>query len=140
MTPPPRHPVLAVTALCCAFLLSGCGGTGNAAESDRESPARPQSLRNIADAIGCTARINVEAEELTQGGCTTERGTYRMVTFAADSGQRAWLTESEAYGGKYLIGKRWVVVAQSLESLDELRGKIGGTIEAAAGHNGMASH
>ncbi|GAA3073911.1 hypothetical protein GCM10020254_17150 [Streptomyces goshikiensis] len=64
---------------------------------------------------------------------------YRMLTFAADKGQRAWLDESQNYGGTYLVGDRWVVVAASPDALAPLRKRIGGTVESGTSHGG-ASH
>ncbi|MDJ0340960.1 hypothetical protein QMK19_08980 [Streptomyces sp. H10-C2] len=59
-----------------------------------------------------------------------------MLTFAADTGQKSWLTEAQMYGGIYLVGKRWVVTAQSQEALQGLRAVLGGTIETGADHTG----
>ncbi|MEU3463945.1 hypothetical protein ABZ721_28840 [Streptomyces sp. NPDC006733] len=86
--------------------------------------------------LGCTPVIGVVAAELRQGSCRTDQGEFRMLTFAADAGQRAWLTEAQAYGGIYLVGSRWVVTAQTREALTELRATLGGTIQAGAAHGG----
>ncbi|WKX68863.1 hypothetical protein [Streptomyces sp. XD-27] len=154
----------ACAALCAAALLGACGGGGTAGDgatgsrtsvtrtagsgaagsgaADRTRPpaAAPESVRDIAAAIGCTADVYVDADELRQAGCRTERGEFRMVTFAADSGQRAWLSEARAYGGTYLVGKRWVVTARPVKPLAALRAELGGTIEAGADHHDHGGH
>ncbi|MFD3546589.1 hypothetical protein ACFWUW_13450 [Streptomyces sp. NPDC058655] len=79
--------------------------------------------------------MSVDAEELRQGGCETDRGPYRMATFAADQGLRSWLTEAQTYGGLYLVGDRWVVTAQSADALGVLRGRLGGSLESGATHS-----
>ncbi|WP_431046414.1 hypothetical protein ACQUSR_31405 [Streptomyces sp. P1-3] len=141
--PRPGRLLSPVAALCAAALLGGCGGGGTAgggvagggtADRTRPPAAAPESVRDIAAAIGCTADVYVDAEELRQAGCRTERGEFRMVTFAADSGQRAWLSEARAYGGTYLVGKRWVVTARPVKPLAALRDELGGTIEAGQHH------
>ncbi|WP_277436791.1 hypothetical protein [Streptomyces sp. SPB162] len=102
------------------------------------APAGPASIQQIAAVLGCKAEIGVVATELRQGSCKTDQGEFRMLTFAADSGQRAWLTEAQAYGGIYLVGTRWIVTAQSREALTGLRATLGGTIQAPehGGHGG----
>ncbi|MCZ4123725.1 hypothetical protein [Streptomyces sp. H39-S7] len=100
------------------------------------APAGPASIQQIAAVLGCKAEIGVVATELRQGSCRTDQGEFRMLTFAADTGQRDWLTEAQAYGGIYLVGTRWVVTAQSREALTGLRATLGGTIQAGTQHGG----
>ncbi|MFJ6793037.1 hypothetical protein [Streptomyces sp. NPDC091268] len=123
---------------CAAVLLASlwCGGcaAGHAAERAPAAAAPAASLSEIAAALGCTAEITVEAQELTEGACGTGPEAYRMATFAAGSGQRAWLAESRPYGGTYLVGDRWVVTAASAQALAPLRDRLGGTIETGASH------
>ncbi|MEV7506593.1 MULTISPECIES: hypothetical protein [unclassified Streptomyces] len=146
----------AAAMVCAAALLCvGCSGaaattapeTGSAAPSASPSAAGSgtppatapgTSLEAIASAIGCTAQVNVEAEELREGGCQAGQAAYRMVTFAAAGGLRSWLDEARAYGGVYLVGDRWVVTTQSKEALEALRGRIGGTVEAGDTHGAPA--
>ncbi|MGW6984586.1 hypothetical protein ACWGE1_34910 [Streptomyces sp. NPDC054932] len=151
-----RPSLPAVAAACAAALLCvGCtaqaqadhtpaGASRTAAEADGTAaptaPAAPgTSLEQIATAIGCTAEVNVEAEELRQGGCEAGQVVYRMITFTAEPGLRAWLTEARMYGGTYLVGDRWVVTAQKEEALNTLRGKLGGSLEAGDTHGGGGS-
>ncbi|MEU6313022.1 hypothetical protein [Streptomyces sp. NPDC047014] len=141
-------------AVCAAALLcGGCSGaaaeprpaqasvagSASAAASAAPSEAAPPgtSIEAIATAIGCTPQINVEAEELREGGCQNGPVAYRMLTFAAQGGLRAWLDEARAYGGAYLVGDRWVVTAPK-EALEPLRGKIGGSVETGDTHGAPA--
>ncbi|MCZ4101207.1 hypothetical protein [Streptomyces sp. H39-C1] len=134
-----------VVAALCVVLLSGCTGNAHTKSTAAAVPttvpavAGPASIQQIAAVLGCKAEISVVATELRQGSCRTGQGEFRMLTFAAETGQRDWLTEAQAYGGIYLVGTRWIVTAQSQEALKGLRATLGGTIQAApehAGHGG----
>lgn len=114
------------------------GAKETAAESAKGAAAAgpATSIEQIATAIGCTAEVNVEAEELRQGGCEAGQVIYRMVTFAAEQGLKSWLTEARMYGGIYLVGDRWVVTAQTEEALTTLRGRLGGDLQTGDTHGG----
>ncbi|MFG2977485.1 hypothetical protein ACGFYY_31420 [Streptomyces sp. NPDC048331] len=135
-----RPSLPALAAVCVAALL--CGGCSSkaaaqhtSAEASQTAPAAPgTSLEQIATAIGCTPEVNVEAEELRQGGCQAGEVVYRMVTFSAEKGLRSWLTEARMYGGLYLVGDRWVVTAPKEDALTALRGRIGGSLETGDTH------
>ncbi|MFD5885647.1 hypothetical protein ACFWHQ_06605 [Streptomyces sp. NPDC060334] len=162
-----RHLVPCVAVLIASMMCGGCAGQGKAragvtdahpagastaaASSTPTAPpsatpatpapsstARPASLDQIAAALDCRPEITVDAEELKEGACGTGKEGFRMATFAADQGQRAWLDESRVYGGVYLVGERWVVTAASAEALAPLRERLGGTVETGSGHG--ASH
>ncbi|MFD4871337.1 hypothetical protein [Streptomyces sp. NPDC058412] len=134
---------LCVTALLCG----GCGAgqsaahrTSTAAQQASTAP-RGTSIEEIATAIGCTAEVSVEADELRQGGCETgPGGPYRMVTFAAEQGLRSWLTEARMYGGLYLVGDRWVVTAGTEDALAVVRDRLGGSVEKGDTHGGPSEH
>lgn len=135
----PRAIALAVAAVCALLPTVGCAGSPAAHDARaraRESRAPSASIEDIAAAVGCTAQVDVQAEELREGGCQTAQGAYRMVTFAADEGLRSWLTEARMYGGTYLVGSRWVVTAPSADALTALRGRIGGALETGSAHDG----
>ncbi|MFD7785826.1 hypothetical protein ACFV4Q_22440 [Streptomyces nojiriensis] len=143
-----RPSLPAVAAVCLTALL--CGGCSSKAAAQHTSAAAPSpsataataaaapgtSLEQIATAIGCSAEVNVEVEELRQGGCQAGQAVYRMVTFTTEQGLRAWLTEARMYGGVYLVGDRWVVTTPSEESLTALRGRLGGSLETGDTHGG----
>ncbi|MFE9633591.1 hypothetical protein [Streptomyces sp. NPDC006463] len=155
----PHRPLLralapACAALCAVLLAGGCGGSRAAQDAHgahgahgaahaapgKETGAQSapsSSIEDIAAAVGCTAHVDIQADELREGGCETGQGAYRMATFAADQGQRSWLDEARMYGGTYLVGSRWVVTGPSEEALTALRGHIGGTVETGAAHDGQ---
>ncbi|MFI5979484.1 hypothetical protein ACIBEA_01265 [Streptomyces sp. NPDC051555] len=143
--------VLAATALSLSLLCAACGAPtahggsaaheGSSAPVVRAAPAAPagsgsRTIQELAAALGCTAEVTVEADELREGACGAGKEGYRMATFTADAGQAAWLAESQAYGGTYLVGERWVVTAASPEALAPAREHLGGTIRSGAAHTG----
>ncbi|MFI8387004.1 hypothetical protein [Streptomyces sp. NPDC085540] len=137
-----RTSLTAVAAVCVtALLCGGCSSKAAAQHTSAEAPATAAaapgtSLEQIATAIGCTAEVNVEVEELRQGGCQAGQVVYRMATFTAEQGLRSWLTEAQMYGGLYLVGDRWVVTAPTEEALTTLRGRLGGSLETGDTHGG----
>ncbi|MFE7185255.1 hypothetical protein [Streptomyces erythrochromogenes] len=140
--PAPRiRPSLAAAAAACVTVLLCAGCAGHAATPvAAEAAATPgTTIEQIATAIGCTPEVSVEADELRQGGCGTGQGAYRMATFAAQKGLRAWLDEARAYGGVYLVGDRWVVTTQSADALNALRERLGGSVETGTSHGAPSS-
>ncbi|MEU4729020.1 hypothetical protein [Streptomyces sp. NPDC023588] len=125
-----RTSLPAAVAVCAAALL--CGGCAGA----RAEEPPGTSIEEIAAALGCTAEVSVDADELRQGGCGTGEGAYRIVTFADDRGLRSWLTEARMYGGTYLVGDRWVVTAGTEQALTPLRDRLGGAVETGSQHDG----
>ncbi|WP_371656658.1 MULTISPECIES: hypothetical protein [unclassified Streptomyces] len=122
---------VAVGAVLCA---AGCGtgeGPGPGA-----GPARAD-IAAAASAIGCAPHTTLDADELREATCTKSGTRYRVTAFATSAGREAWLEESRAYGGSYLVGARWVVVARPESALSTLREKLGGELEAAAQHAHM---
>ncbi|MEU9037489.1 hypothetical protein AB0D45_21670 [Streptomyces sp. NPDC048352] len=144
----------AAAALCGALLAGGCGAerpahggasahgaqgahaAHGAPAGDGSSPAKTATVEELAAALGCSAEVSMQADELRQGACATGQGAYRMTTFAAEQGLRSWLAETRVYGGVYLVGDRWVVTAQSADALTALRERLGGTLENGSGHAG----
>ncbi|WP_406349729.1 hypothetical protein [Streptomyces sp. NBC_01597] len=86
----------------------------------------------IAGLTGCKARIRVEAAELRQGVCHTKTSDYLITTFPEARFQQVWLESAAMYGGKYLVGSRWVVSAEP-KTLETFRLRLGGTIEQLGG-------
>ncbi|MEV4475317.1 hypothetical protein [Nonomuraea sp. NPDC049504] len=94
-----------------------------------------RSMKKLKASAGCPkARLQIDADELKQTACQTKRGRYTIATFAADKGKRDWLDYAQAYGGTYLVGDRWTVVAEPA-LLEGLRKKVGGKIETGARHH-----
>lgn len=88
----------------------------------------PAKVEVIAGLTGCTAKIRIEADELRQGVCHTAQADYLITTFPEEQYKESWLESAGIYGGKYLVGSRWVVSAQP-KLLEQFRPKLGGTIQ-----------
>ncbi|AZK93768.1 MULTISPECIES: hypothetical protein [Streptomyces] len=128
--------VLAVVAL---GPLTACGpgddgdGRGGRGGSPTPPPVATGTLEQLAARAGCAPEIRAGAEELRQARCATEDGTYTLVTFATDRGQREWINAANDYGGTYLLGRRWVV-AGGEGTITALRARLGGELERGADH------
>jgi hypothetical protein len=92
----------------------------------------PAKVEVIANLTGCKAKIRVEAEQLRQGVCHTKKADYLITTFPEEKYKQTWLDAATVYGGKYLVGSRWVVSAQP-KMLEPFRAKLGGTIQQLRG-------
>ena len=96
------------------------------------SVVAPAKVEVIADLTGCKVRMRVQAKELREGVCHTEKGDYLITTFPEERYKETWLDTISMYGGKYLVGSRWVVSAPQ-EMLEPFRAKLGGTIRQLRG-------
>ena len=92
----------------------------------------PAKVEVIADLTGCEVKIRTEADELREGVCHTERGDYLITTFPQEKLKLTWLDAAAVYGGKYLVGTRWVVSAKPA-LLEQLRPRLGGRIQQLRG-------
>lgn len=134
-------------ALALLPLAVACGGGegDDAADRKRASAARtavtaapeagvvaPAKVEVIAGLTGCTAEIRVDADELREGVCRTKQGEYRITTFPEERFKVTWLDTAAIYGGKYLVGTRWVVSARP-ELLEGFRSRLGGAVEELRG-------
>ncbi|WP_369223894.1 hypothetical protein AB5J52_24550 [Streptomyces sp. R39] len=141
----------AALAASLAFipLTAACGGADDDTDAEREkskltvsdAPANgvvaPAKVEVIAALIGCEPRIRINAAELRQGVCHTQKSDYLVTTFPSDVLKETWLDSASGYGGKYLVGTRWIVSAQP-QLLDGFRDKLGGTIRQLRGTGPVA--
>ncbi|MFJ8056059.1 hypothetical protein [Streptomyces sp. NPDC096142] len=133
-------------ALALLPLAVACGG-GEADDAGRKRAApasaavtaapeagvvAPAKVEVIAGLTGCTAEIRIDADELREGVCRTELGEYRITTFPEERFKVTWLDSAAVYGGKYLVGTRWVVSAKP-ELLAGFRSRLGGTVRELRG-------
>lgn len=118
------------------------GGEDDASASSKPSemsaaPAAgvvaPAKVEVIANLTGCKPKIRIEADELRQGLCHTEKVDYLITTFPEEKYKQTWLDSAAIYGGKYLVGSRWIVSAKEPEMLERFRTKLGGTIQQLRG-------
>ncbi|WP_425580911.1 hypothetical protein [Streptomyces thermoalcalitolerans] len=136
-----RGTVLAA-GLALAPLVTACGGGADDAEvnsdpSEISAPSAgvvaPAKVEVIANLTGCKPNIRIEAEQLRQGVCHTPEVDYLITTFPKEEYKQIWLDSAAVYGGKYLVGSRWIVSAKDPEMLEEFQTKLGGTIQRLRG-------
>ncbi|MCZ4513837.1 hypothetical protein O3Q52_38025 [Streptomyces sp. ActVer] len=124
-------------------LATACSGGGeDGAVANRKPPeisdapaaavVAPAKVEVIANLTGCKPKIRIDADELRQGLCHTGKVDYSITTFPEEKYKDTWLESASIYGGKYLVGSRWVVAAKP-EMLEGLRAKLGGNIRQLQG-------
>jgi hypothetical protein len=132
----------AAGALAVLPLVTACDGGdkdvggGKATPSLTAAPAAgvvaPAKVEVIAGLTGCKAKIHIDADELRQGLCHTKKADYLITTFPEEKLKETWLESARVYGGKYLVGTRWVVSVKPA-LLESFRAKLGGTIRELRG-------
>ncbi|MFI9173964.1 hypothetical protein [Streptomyces lincolnensis] len=137
-----RRGIALAVSLGVLALATACGGDEGKASvntkptSAASAPAAgvvaPAKVEVIAGLIGCTASIRIDADELREGVCKKGKDGYRITTFPEEKYKETWLESASVYGGKYLVGMRWVVSAKP-ELLEPLRPRIGGTVRELRG-------
>ncbi|MET7473785.1 hypothetical protein ABZT17_05395 [Streptomyces sp. NPDC005648] len=138
-----RGATLAGTLALLPLAAACTSGEGDAAEKSRTSRpvvtaapeagvVAPAKVEVIAGLIGCRPRIRVDAEELRQGVCHTEDADRVITTFPEEKYKLAWLDAASGFGGRHLVGSRWVVSAKP-EVLEAYREKLGGEIQQLRG-------
>ncbi|MGI5379289.1 hypothetical protein ACQEV2_34555 [Streptomyces sp. CA-251387] len=130
--------IAAAGSLVALLLATACGGGEGEEAAAKDTPTNvsatvagvvaPAKVEVIADLAGCKVRIRTEADELREGVCHSEKGDYLITTFPQEKYKLTWLDAAAVYGGKYLVGTRWVVSAKP-ELLERLRPRLGGTIQ-----------
>ncbi|MFJ8629691.1 hypothetical protein [Streptomyces sp. NPDC093568] len=134
--------VAAAGGLVLLLTATACGGGGDKGAGARTGPTNvsatvagvvaPAKVEVIGDLTGCKVKIRTEADELREGVCHTEEGDYLITTFPAEKYKLTWLDSAAVYGGKYLVGTRWVVSGKP-ELLERLRPRLGGTVQQLRG-------
>jgi hypothetical protein len=134
--------VAAAGGLALLLTATACGGGDDKRADAQSSPTNvsatvagvvaPAKVEVIADLTGCKVKIRTEADELREGVCRTEEGDYLITTFPAEKYKLTWLDSAAVYGGKYLVGTRWVV-SGTPELLERLRPRLGGTVQQLRG-------
>lgn len=125
--------VILVAGFASGFAGAQVVGSGTGPES-----GKPKTLEQLAATTGCKPQIRT-VKELRQGNCKTpQHGTFVLMTFTTAQGQTTWLRGAKDYGGKYLVGTRWVIAASSVPPLETFRGSLGGQIQSGRTHGGPA--
>ena len=94
----------------------------------------PAKVEVIAKLTGCEVTIRTDAKELRGGICHTADGDYLITTFPEEKYKLVWLDSAAVYGGKYLVGTKWVISAPP-KLQESLRQKVGGTFEDLNDHD-----
>lgn len=115
--------VLVIAGFATGFAGGYIGGPGTGPES-----GEPQTLEQLAAKTGCKPQV-ISSKELRQGNCQTSKGKFVLMTFASDKGKETWLEGAKDYGGKYLVGTKWVIVGTTPSVLEPFRDEFGGQIQ-----------
>jgi hypothetical protein len=130
--------LLTAVALPLATACTSDTDTGKASESMPPAPVAavvaPAKVEVIAKLTGCEVTIRTDAKELREGVCHTADGDYLITTFPEEKYKLIWLDSAAIYGGKYLVGTRWVISAPP-KLQESLRQKVGGTFEDLNDHD-----
>ncbi|MEV4374909.1 hypothetical protein AB0J71_48230 [Nonomuraea sp. NPDC049637] len=145
LSSPVRASRQAIAALGIA-LLTGCATApvpqaqpahhhGAAPPAVAVAPKVPAGdMKQLTTLLGCPAgKLQTDAAELRQAACDSPQGRLTIVTFSTDKGKRDWLDIAQAYGGAYLVGDRWVVVATA-DLLERLHDRLGGELQTPRHH------
>ncbi|WP_053743029.1 hypothetical protein [Streptomyces sp. NRRL WC-3618] len=97
----------------------------------------PAKVEVIAKLTGCEVTIRTDAEELREGVCHTADGDYLITTFPQERYKRIWLDSAAVYGGRYLVGNKWVITAPP-KLQESLRQKVGGSFEDLNDHSAQS--
>lgn len=138
-----RGAALAVS-LALLPLATACSSGGEDGASASSKPSKisdapaaavvaPAKVEVIANLTGCKPKIRIEADQLRQGLCHTKKVDYLITTFPEEKYKQTWLDSAAIYGGKYLVGTRWILSAKEPEMLEQFRTKLGGTIQQLRG-------
>ncbi|MEU0039399.1 hypothetical protein [Streptomyces sp. NPDC006333] len=133
---------LAAGAAVALLALTGCGGSGDGGTKDGTADRLPAtatgSLEDLAAEVKCKPSMQTDADEIRQAICKNTDGKFVLATFATDRGQREWINGAKDYGGFYLVGAKWVAVADQ-KVVTALRGLLGGTLEEGTSHHSGGS-
>ncbi len=132
-----RHAALAVAALAVVSLSACSGGDSPAGVAYQESDPLPAAaakvdagpaptVEELAEKVGCKVKIQVDAEDLRTGACSTKAGEFFVNTFATEKGKDAWMDQAPEYN-PHLVGRLWTVLG-TRETLDKLRPDLGGDL------------
>jgi hypothetical protein len=127
--------MLALAAAAAVVALTGCGADGDGAAAVPETATG--SLEHLAAEVECDPNMQTDADTIRQALCEKGEEKYVLATFATDRGQREWINTAKDYGGHYLVGRKWVAVGHE-DVVTGLRGRLGGTLEEGARHDGGA--
>jgi hypothetical protein len=98
------------------------------------APSVPATVEQLATELGCEVYADNTTADFRQASCRHPTDHYVLLTFTAETGRRDWLNAAKPWGGTYLVGQRWVVVANDVAALEPLRDRVGGEIQLGEHH------
>jgi hypothetical protein len=114
-----RRAVLLALALLLA--LAGCGG--DRSEGTTPDPAKPLTVGQLADKLGCFYEGGSTELYVQEGGPC---GDYSLYTFRDNTTRDSYVETTSVFGGNLLVGERWVVSADTPALIDAAKAKLGG--------------
>lgn len=138
-TTAPRRPARGVFAalgfVLAGVLAAGCSDSGGSNSGEGQGkPGIEGGLEKVAATAGCKPEVQQKAGSgFRQGVCRVQDARYTVMSFTTEADKQTWITEAKQWGGTYLVGPKWVVVATS-PTLKTLQEKLGGDISSGYGH------
>lgn len=123
----------AVAAASVVALLGGCSDSGGGTAAVSANGA-PPTVEKLASALKCKVKITKKVEDYRLGTCKKDKTLFTLITFKDNEAKRGWLDFSKSYGGTYLVGSRWLALADADTKLAPVQAKFGGTIEEGQSH------
>ncbi|MER6186294.1 hypothetical protein [Streptomyces sp. NPDC001652] len=133
--------LLLAGGLALLTLTTGCGAGSDASKVSSATKVTaapsagvvaPAKVEVIAGLLGCKVKIRTDADELREGVCHGKDGDFLITTFPEERFKLTWLDAASIYGGKYLVGTRWVVSGPEA-LLKKFRPELGGNIQQLQG-------
>jgi len=123
-------PRLAAFALL-AGLVAGCssgGGWNDYVAAGDAAPPSPQAMtvEEISAKVGCTPKMQVDAEDMRTAFCKTKDGEFFVNTFKTEQLKDQWMDQAPEYN-PHLVGPRWTVLGP-LKVLQVLKGPLNGDL------------
>ncbi|WP_328773754.1 hypothetical protein [Streptomyces sp. NBC_00286] len=143
MTRSRLRPLCIVAAALSTTLLVGCAADSaepaskpSQSTASRAPVAAPAKVEVIASLSDCKPKIRIEADQLREGVCRTERGNWTITTFPQEKYKETWLDAAAVYGGTYLVGPQWAIGGAKPALLKKLRADVGGELRKLSGTSG----
>ncbi|HEV2783704.1 MAG TPA: hypothetical protein VGX25_30320 [Actinophytocola sp.] len=127
--------------LAALLVVGGCAGDpaaghdGHGAQPQgAAAPAKVMTVQELADTVGCRAKVTVKGADFRQATCSAPGADVVLLDFDTAEGQRAWVDGAKSYGGVYLVGNRWALSGMSADFMRSMQGLLGGAIEFGEEH------
>lgn len=136
-TPGARGALGALGLLLALPLAAGCSGSStNASTAGQSKPGIEGGLETVASTAGCAKPQlqDTKGSGFRHGVCRVGSDRFTVMSFTDQEQEKTWLHEAKQWGGTYLVGPKWVVVA-TMPTLQSLQEKLGGDISQGSSHD-----